>query len=129
VRVEFIVFLREEVKLSTDKEQNLNVNPEAEIENMVESVAEDSSYRYFNFLINASNQANLTDTYNMSSVQANVLFVLVNPYYVDSFDLDNMNLNIRMNENNKIIINGKEFNTVEIQPGIRVFGVIENNRE
>jgi len=114
--------------LSTDKDQTLNANLEAEIERIVEAVAEDNN-KYFNFLINASNQANLTDTYDMSSVQANVLFVLVNPYYIDNFDLDNMNLSIRMNENNKVFINDKEFNTVEIQPGIRVFGVIENNKE
>lgn len=115
--------------MSTDKEQNLNANPEAEIEKMVDSVAENNNYKYFNFLINATNQANLTDTYNMSSVQANVLFVLVNPYYIDNFQLENMNLNIKMTESDKVIINDKEFSTVEIQPGIRVFGVIENNKE
>ncbi len=115
--------------MSTEKEQNLNANPEAEIERMVESVSENQDYRYFNFLINASNQANLTDTYNMSSVQANVLFVLIHPYYINSFDLENMNLNVRMNENNKVFINDKEFDTVEIQPGIRVFGIIKNNEE
>ena len=115
--------------MSTDKEQNLNANPEAEIESIVESVTEDRNYRYFNFLINAANQANLTDTYNMSSVQANVLFVLVHPYYIDSFDIENMNLNMRMGENNKVIINDKEFDTVEIQPGIRAFGVIKDSRE
>ncbi|HHV99370.1 MAG TPA: hypothetical protein GXX36_07325 [Clostridiaceae bacterium] len=96
---------------------------------MVETLAENDNNINVYLLINASNQANLTNISNMSAAQANVVFVLVNPYYIDNFNLENMNLNISMNEHNKVIINDKEFDTIEMQPGIRVFGVIESIKE
>lgn len=117
------------VNLDNKDKLSININPEEEIEKIVDTAAENTGYKYLNFLINASNQTNLTNTRNLSSVQANVLFVLVNPYYIDSLNLEDMNLDIRMNENNMVVINNRKFETVEIHPGIRIFGIIKNNEE
>lgn len=115
--------------MSNNNEVNINVSPEEEVEKFVDTITENTEYKHFNFLINASNQANLIDTYNMSSVQANVLFVLIQPCYIDSISMEDINLNIKMNENNSIVINDREFEAVEIQPGIRVFGINKNSEE
>lgn len=106
-----------------------NVNPEEEIKNMVESVTEDNNHKCFNFIINASNQANLTNTYKLPSTQINAVFVLINPYCIEDFNLEDMNLSIKMSEEGSILIDNKEYKAVEVEPGIRVFGILKNNGE
>lgn len=110
-------------------EANENVNPEEEIENMVESVTEDVNNKCFNFIINASNQANLINTYKLPSTQINAVFILIHPYCIEDFNLEDMNLSIKMNEEGSILIDDKEYKAVEVQPGIKVFGILRNNEE
>jgi hypothetical protein len=104
-------------------EFNSRINPEEEVENTVDEITENVECKCFNFLINASNQANLTRTKGLSSAQVNALFVLIHPYFIESFNIEDMNLSIKMSEDNTVCINGQKFETVEIQPGIRVFGI------
>jgi len=81
--------------------------------------------RICNFMINASNQANLANRQNTSPVQVNSVFVVINPYYIERLSLENLNLDIRMNENGILSINNRSFRMIEIEPGIKVFGIYE----
>lgn len=108
-------------KGDNNNKKSKKVNEESSIENSLNDIIEyDKSY---NFLINALNQANLTNTYNVSPIQANVLFVLVSPYYIDNLNLEGLALNIKINENGSVLLNNQVFDAVEIQPGVKVFGV------
>lgn len=77
----------------------------------------------YSFLINALNQANLTNTYNVSPIQANAFFVLVHPYHIENFYLDGLNLDIKINDDGSVIINNEVFQALEIGPGVKVFGI------
>ena len=81
--------------------------------------------RIYNFMINASNKANLANRQNTSPVQVNSVFVVINPYYIERLSLENLNLDIRMNENGILSINNRSFRMIEIEPGIKVFGIYE----
>jgi hypothetical protein len=115
--------------LDMNSELNQFTNPEEEIENYVDEITESVETKNFNFLVNASNMANFTGTDNLSSSQINALFVLIHPYYIESFDIEDMNLSIEMSENNTVLINEQRFETMEIQPGIRIFGVTKISEE
>lgn len=104
-------------------------DPEEEIENIVDEVTEAADCKCFNFLINASNQANLVKTSSLSPAQINALFVIIHPYHLECFDLEDMNLSIKLSEDNIVSINGQKFETIELEPGIRVFGIAVNNGE
>ena len=81
--------------------------------------------KIYNFMINASNQANLANKRNVSPVQVNSVFVVINPYYIERLNFENLNLDIKMNENGVISINNRNFRMIEIEPGIKVFGIYE----
>lgn len=85
--------------------------------------------KIYNFMINASNQANLANKNNVSPVQLNSVIVVINPYYIEKLNFENLNLDIRMNENGVITINNKNYNMIEIEPGIKVFGIYEEKKE
>lgn len=85
--------------------------------------------KIYNFMINASNQANLANKHNVSPIQINSVFVVINPYYIDKLNFENLNLDIRMNENGVISINNKNYHMIEIEPGIKVFGIYEEKEE
>jgi hypothetical protein len=85
--------------------------------------------RIYNFMINASNQANLANKHNVSPVQVNSVFVVINPYYIEKLNFESLNLDIRMNENGVISINNKNYRMIEIEPGIKVFGIYEEKKE
>ncbi|NLX62912.1 MAG: hypothetical protein GXZ06_10530 [Tissierellia bacterium] len=85
--------------------------------------------RIYNFMINASNQANLANKENISPVQFNSIFVVIHPYYIERLNFESLNLDIRMNENGSISINNKNYNMIEIEPGIKVFGIYEEKKE
>ena len=108
---------------------NSTIKPEEEVENMVDEITEEADLKCFNFSINASNQANLTNTSNLMPTQVNALFVLIYPYHLESFDLEDMNLAIKMSEDHKVSINRKEFETAEVEPGIRIFGITKSSGE
>ncbi len=90
---------------------------EEEISTAIESK---SSY---NFLINALNQTNLTNANNSTMFQANAIFVLVSPYFIEKFELDGLDLDIKINEDGLLIINNEHFNAYEIKPGVKIFGI------
>ncbi|AOY78435.1 hypothetical protein BJL90_17315 [Clostridium formicaceticum] len=81
----------------------------------------------YNFLANLSNQANLTNAYSTSPFQANAIFVLVSPYYVEKFNLEGFDLNINIDDKGTVCINGEAFSTFEVKPGIKVFGISKRN--
>ena len=109
----------EKDKETVEEEKEL----EGSIEESIKEIIENKNNTPYNFLINASNQANLTNTYNTSHMQMNALFVLVSPYYIEKFDLEGLDLNINFNENGTITLDNKEFSAIEIKPGIKVFSI------
>lgn len=116
--------------MDLDDSVELNYNtvtesPEEEIDEIVNNMVRDKDKNYFNFLINASNQANLANTSDLTYSQINALFVLVYPYSLENFDIEGLNLDIKMSEDGSIYIDGKNFEAVEIQPGIKILGIVK----
>ncbi|NLM98148.1 MAG: hypothetical protein GX175_11175 [Halanaerobiaceae bacterium] len=80
---------------------------------------------FSNFLINASNQANLTTVNDLSAVQINSVFIFVDPYRLKNFSIEELpDLEIQMNDGQSIRLNNQDFELIEISPGISVFGVL-----
>lgn len=97
-----------------------------------DSLAEILDYndsKIYNFMINASNQANLTGNNNISPTQLSSIFVIINPYYIEKLNIEGLNLDIKMNENNIVSINKKNYEMIEIEPGIKVFGICKEDKE
>lgn len=97
----------------------------AEREEFFSELLDGENNKIYNFMINASNQANLANKHSASPVQINSVFVVINPYYIEKLNFENLNLDIRMNENGVISINNKNYHMIEIESGIRVFGIYE----
>lgn len=89
----------------------------------VEEVLDSDDTRIYNFMINASNQANLSRSNNLSPIQLIAVFVLVNPYYMEQFNIEDLDLNLKVDEEGVIRINNKNYEMLEIEPGIKIFGV------
>lgn len=102
-------------------------SPEEDLEESIEDIIMDREYHPYNFLINTSNQANLCNTNNTSHSQINALFVLISPYYIEEFHLKGLDLNIKMSEEGKFILDNQEFDAFEVKPGIKVFGISKQN--
>ncbi len=79
----------------------------------------------YNFLINASNQANLVGTDNISPVQINSLFIFVSPYVLEKVNMDELDIDISVDKNGKININGHCFEPIEVKSGINVLGILK----
>ncbi|MGI6777681.1 MAG: hypothetical protein ACOX7R_06535 [Acetivibrionales bacterium] len=108
---------------------NQNIGPEDEVENIVDNLVMEDECKYFNFLINASNLANLTNTYNASHFQVNAIFVLISPYCIKDLNMNDFKLNVTVGENGSISVGDKVFDALEIKPGIKVFGILKKNEE
>lgn len=89
----------------------------------MEEVLDDENTKVYNFMINTSNQANLSRSNNISPVQLNAVFVLVNPYYIKQFNIEDLDLNLKVDKERTITINDKNYEMLEIEPGVKIFGV------
>lgn len=89
----------------------------------MEKVLDDENTKVYNFMINTSNQANLSRSNNISPVQLNAVFVLVNPYYIEQFNIEDLDLNLKVDKERTITINDKNYEMLEIEPGVKIFGV------
>lgn len=89
----------------------------------MEEVLDDENTKVYNFMINTSNQANLSRSNNISPVQLNAVFVLVNPYYIEQFNIEDLDLNLKVDKERTITINDKNYEMLEIEPGVKIFGV------
>lgn len=98
-------------------------------EEFFSEVLDGDDNKIYNFMINASNQANLSNNRDISPVQISSVFVVINPYYIERLNFEKLNLDIRMNENGVISINNKNYHMIEIEPGIKVFGIYEEKKE
>ncbi|NLW23533.1 MAG: hypothetical protein GXY88_09850 [Tissierellia bacterium] len=81
----------------------------------------------YNFMINASNQANLTSNNNISPVQLNSIFIVIDPYYIEKLNIEGLDLEIKMGEDNRITINNRNYEMVELEPGIKIFGICKED--
>ncbi len=79
----------------------------------------------YNFLTNLNNQSNLVNVNNVSNEQINSVFLLVSPYCINRFNQEGLDIEINIDEKGIITINNKEYKTIEIKPGVKVFGVIK----
>lgn len=86
---------------------------------------EKTENRNFNFLTNLNNQSNLVNVNNASNEQMNSVFLLVSPYYINKFSQEGLDIEINIDEKGVITINNKEYEAIEIKPGVKVFGVIK----
>lgn len=86
---------------------------------------QESPHNSYNILVNASNQANLTGTNNISPKQMNAVFIVVSPYYLEKFSVKDFDLEIQVDKKGLLWVNGKQFKLMELQPGISIFGVLQ----
>jgi hypothetical protein len=82
-----------------------------------------SSKKTYNFLINASNQANLASSSNMSAIQLNSILVFINPYELEKLNFEDLDINIQVDEKGIIKVNDLPVEPIEIKPGIRILGI------
>lgn len=85
----------------------------------------DSENKYYNFMINASNQANLSSSNNVSPIQLNSVFVFIAPYTLEKADIEGLDVDIRMDDKGSVFINNVEFKPVEITSGVSVLGILK----
>lgn len=83
----------------------------------------ESSKKTYNFLINASNQANLSSSSNMSAVQLNSILVFINPYELEKLNFEDLDIDIQVDGKGIIKVNGLPVEPIEIKPGLRVLGI------
>jgi hypothetical protein len=95
----------------------------------LESSTKNEDYKYYNFLINASNQASLTGTHKKSLTQINSLFVIVSPYYIEKFNIEELNLDLKFDEQGTIWVNDNQMEAIEIEPGVKIFGISKHRVE
>lgn len=112
-----------------NQENDTKKSVQNEIEESIDKILMDKDNKHYNFLINASNQANLTGTYNISPTQINSMFVVVSPYYIEKFTVDGLDIDIKFDEDGTISINNNKYQPIEVAKGISVFGVTKQNKE
>ncbi len=88
------------------------------------SVIDTDSDRKFNLLVNASNQANLIDTKNVSPTQINSFFLFVSPFVMEKCIFEDLNIDLKIDENGKFWINSRQVKPVEIKPGVSILGIV-----
>lgn len=81
-----------------------------------------------NMLVNASNQANLTNTNNLTISQINSVFIMISPYCLEDYRLDGLDLDIRIDEEGTLWVNNQGFEAIEIMKGVNVIGVTRRCR-
>jgi hypothetical protein len=86
---------------------------------------ENSTRKSFNFLINSSNQANLSGVSNVDARQINTVFVLIAPYYIDRFNMEGLDMNIRVDEEGVLWVDKQSFEPIEIARGVKIIGIIQ----
>lgn len=84
--------------------------------------------KFYNFLINASNQANLVGSQKISPVQINTVLVLIDPYKLENLEFEGLDINVSTDENNIVRINNQPFEAIEIEPGVRVLGISKKEK-
>lgn len=85
----------------------------------------DGEKKFYNFMINASNQANLSNSDNLSPMQLNSVFVFISPYILEKVEIEGLDIDIRMDDKGFIHINDLQFDPVEIAPGVSVLGILK----
>lgn len=97
--------------------------------NFLEEVLDNEDSTIFNFMINASNQANLTRNNNTYPMQLNSIFVIIEPYYVEKLNIEGLDLDIKMDAEGTVTINDRSYEMMPVAPGIKVFGIYKQRKE
>ena len=79
----------------------------------------------YNFLTNLNNQSNIVNGNNISVKQVNSVFILISPYHMNKCNLEGLDIDLNIDEKGSIFIDDKEYEAVEVKPGIKIFGVIK----
>lgn len=85
----------------------------------------ESSNKKYNFLINASNQANLASDSNISAVQLNSILVFINPYKLERLNFEDLDIDIQIDERGILKVNDLLIKPVEVKPGVKVLGIVK----
>lgn len=81
--------------------------------------------RSYNFLTNLNNQSNIVNGSNISVKQVNSVFILISPYHMNKCNLEGLDIDLNIDEKGSVFIDDKEYEAVEVKPGIKIFGVIK----
>ncbi|MFZ5988372.1 MAG: hypothetical protein ACOYWZ_14775 [Bacillota bacterium] len=81
--------------------------------------------KFYNFMINTSNQANLTNIENTSAMQMNSIFVFISPYVLEKVNIEGLDIDIRVDDKGLVHINNTQFEPVEITSGVSVLGILK----
>ncbi len=94
------------------------------------SDANSGENKFSNFLVNTSNQANLADLNDVTAYQINSVFIFINPYCLESFEMEDVpGLEINVDEKGSVWLNDEQFELIEVKPGIAVFGIVKQDKE
>ncbi len=77
----------------------------------------------YNFLINASNQANLASSSNLSAIQLNSVLIFVYPYELEKLNFEGLDIDIRIDGRGVIRVNDIPVEAIEVKPGVKVLGI------
>ncbi|MCW3490611.1 hypothetical protein [Dethiobacter alkaliphilus] len=77
----------------------------------------------FNILVNASNQANLADVKDLNTQQINSIFLLVSPYYVEKFNMEGLDLDIKIDDDGILWVGNQCFEPIEVARGVKIIGI------
>lgn len=92
-------------------------------------IKDNSGEKIYNFLINCLNQTNITGKDNLKAMQLSSLFIFIDPYKLESCNLEGLDVDIKIDDNGTIWLDDQPFKPVEIEPGITVFGITKNAEE
>ncbi|MGF7185433.1 hypothetical protein GGQ84_001522 [Desulfitispora alkaliphila] len=86
--------------------------------------SDNKAEKQFNFLINASNQANLSGAKNGTQVQINSLFLMISPFELENCEFEDLNIDIKADEQGNFWVNDRKFKLIEISPGVNILGIV-----
>lgn len=90
----------------------------------MELLSSSEGKKFYNFLINASNQANLIGNQDTLKIQLNAAIIAISPYTLEKFGIEGLNVDIKLDKNGDMSINNQKLSGIEVEEGVKVFGVV-----
>ncbi|MFW6265071.1 MAG: hypothetical protein ACOC3B_03095, partial [Bacillota bacterium] len=73
---------------------------------------------------------NLVGLNDSNPVQISSLFIIIKPYILEKFDVDEgLNIEVEMDKNGSIRVDDEVFEPIEVSPGVSIFGIMKNDEE
>ncbi|KAB3534140.1 hypothetical protein F8154_09385 [Alkaliphilus pronyensis] len=84
-----------------------------------------SDTKNISFMINASNQANIYKTENNNTLQINSIFLFVDGYKLEALELEELQLEIKIDKDGNFIIENNMYQPIEIKDGVKLLALVK----